>query len=133
MAIIGTGIDAAEIERVRAALEHATTGVRFKTRVYTPNEQRYCDGRGSGRWESYAVRFAAKEATMKALGLGWGGRIGWLDVEVVRAADGRPTLALHGKGKAAADAAGVIRFHLALTHTRELAIAQVVAEGDRGG
>ncbi|MCC6767094.1 MAG: holo-ACP synthase [Deltaproteobacteria bacterium] len=129
MAIVGTGVDVAEVARVRAALEEPTTGARFRARVFTQDEQRYCEARGAGRFQSYAARFAAKEAVMKALGLGWGRHIGWLDVEVVRAEDGRPTLRLHGKGGAAAGAAGVARFHLALSHTREIAIAQVIAEG----
>lgn len=130
MAIVGTGVDVEDVARVRAALEEPSTGARFKARVFTVEEQRYCDGRGAGRHQSYAARFAAKEAVMKALGLGWGRYIGWLDVEVVRAADGRPALRLHGKGAAAASAAGVTRLHLALSHTRDVAIAQVVAEGD---
>ncbi len=130
MAIIGTGVDVAEVARVRAALEEPATGARFKARVFTPDEQRYCDARGAARYESYAVRFAAKEAAMKALGLGWGRTIGWRDVEVVRGEAGRPTLCLHGKGAAAAAAAGVTRLHVALSHTREIAFAQVVAEDD---
>ena len=130
MPIIGTGIDVAEISRVRAAIDEPKTGARFKARVFTAGEQAYCDARGPGQYESYAARFAAKEATMKALGLGWGAQIGWLDVEVVREPDGRPTVRLHGKGAAAATAAAVTRIHLALTHTRELAVAQVVLERD---
>jgi holo-[acyl-carrier protein] synthase len=130
MAIVGTGVDVAEVARVRAALDAPATGARFKARVFTAGEQRYCDARGVGRYQSYAARFAAKEAVMKALGLGWGRHIGWLDVEVVRAEDGRPTLRLHGKGAVAAAAAGVACLHLALSHTREIAVAQVVAEGD---
>jgi holo-[acyl-carrier protein] synthase len=128
--IVGTGVDVAEIPRVRAALDEPRTGARFKARVFTAGEQAYCEGRGAGRYESYAARFAAKEATMKALGVGWGAQMGWLDVEVVREPDGRPTVQLHGKGAAAAAAAGVARVHLALTHTRELAVAQVVLERD---
>lgn len=130
MPVVGTGIDAAEVARVRAALDGPTTGARFKARVFTADEQAYCDARGTGRYESYAARFAAKEATMKALGIGWGAQMGWLDIEVVREPDGRPTILLHGKGATAATAAGVTRVHLALTHTRELAIAQVVLERD---
>ena len=128
MAIVGTGVDVVEVARVRSALDEPTTGGRFKARVFTVEEQRYCDARGPGRYESYAVRFAAKEAAMKALGLGWGKAIGWLDVEVLRGADGAPTLRLHGKGAAAAAAAGAARFHLALSHTGAIAFAQVVAE-----
>ncbi len=129
MAIVGTGIDVAEVGRMQAALEAPGTGARFKARVFTLGEQRYCDARGLGRYQSYAARFAAKEATMKALGLGWGRRIGWLDIEVVRGEDGRPTVRLHGKGEVAAAAVGAARLHLALSHTRDVAVAQVVAEG----
>ncbi len=127
--ILGTGIDLAEVARIRAALEDPKTGARFRARVFTPGEQSYCDGRGVGRYQSYAARFAAKEATMKALGHGWGRHVGWLDVEVARRSDGRPELRLHGKGAASAAAIGVARLHLALSHTAELAIAQVVLEG----
>jgi holo-[acyl-carrier protein] synthase len=130
MAIVGTGVDLAEVERVRAALEDPRTGVRFKARVFTAGEQRYCERRGVGRYQSYAARFAAKEAAMKALGHGWGRHVGWLDVEVVRADDGRPTLRLHGKAAATAAALGAVRFHVALTHTRATAAAQVLLEDD---
>jgi len=128
--IVGTGIDVAEVARVRAALEDPQTGARFKARVFTAGEQKYCEARGVGRYESYAARFAAKEAMMKALGYGWGRHIGWLDIEVERESDGRPTVRLHGKGAASAASAGVSRVHVALTHTREIAIAQVVVERD---
>lgn len=130
MPIVGTGIDVAEVARVRAALEDPQTGARFKARVFTAGEQKYCEARGVGRYESYAARFAAKEAMMKALGYGWGRHIGWLDIEVERESDGRPTVRLHGKGAASAASAGVSRVHVALTHTREIAIAQVVVERD---
>ena len=130
MPIVGTGIDVAEVARVRAALADSKTGARFKARVFTAAEQQYCEGRGAGRYQSYAARFAAKEAVMKALGYGWGRHVGWLDIEVVRESDGRPTIHLHGKGAVAAAAAGVTRVHVALTHTRDIAVAQVVIEND---
>jgi len=132
MAIVGTGIDVAEVARMRAALLDPTTGARFRARVFTAGEQAYCEGRGGGRYQSYAARFAAKEAAMKALGHGWGRHVGWLDVEVVREPDGRPTVRLLGKAAATAAAAGVTRVHLALTHTRDLAVAQIVLENDAG-
>ena len=128
MPIVGTGVDVAEVARVRAALENPETGARFKARVFTVGEQRYCEARGVGRYQSYAARFAAKEATMKAFGHGWGRYIGWLEIEVVREPDGRPVVHLHDKGLACAAAAGARRIHLALTHTREIAIAHVVLE-----
>ena len=130
MPILGTGIDVAEVARVRAALSDSKTGTRFKARVFTTAEQQYCEGRGAGRYQSYAARFAAKEAAMKALGYGWGRHVGWLDIEVVRESDGRPTLRLYGKGAATAAGAGVTRVHVALTHTRDIAVAQVVIEND---
>jgi holo-[acyl-carrier protein] synthase len=130
MAIVGTGVDLAEVSRLQAALEDPRTGARFRTRVFTEGEQRYCERRGVGRYQSYAARFAAKEATMKALGHGWGRHVGWLDVEVVRAEDGRPMLRLHGKAAVTATAVGATRLHLALTHTRDMAVAQVVLEDD---
>lgn len=130
MAIVGTGIDVAEVARIRTALDDPATGARFRDRVFTAAEQAYCDGRGVGRYESYAARFAAKEALAKALGCGIGAELGFLDVEIGRAAAGRPTLALSGTGAATAAAAGVARVHVALSHTRELALAQIVLESD---
>ena len=126
--IFGVGNDLAEVERVRAALEHPRTGRRFRARVFTDGEQAYCERRGRARYQSYAARFAAKEATMKALGRGWGRHIGWRDVEVVRKRGARPHIVLHGKAHAYAAAQRVVRLHVALTHTAALAEAQVVAE-----
>ena len=126
--IFGIGNDLAEVERVRAALERPRTGGRFRDRVFTLGEQAYCERRGKARYQSYAARFAAKEATMKALGRGWGRAVGWCDVEVVRQPGSRPEIVLHGKAKAYAAARHIRRFHLALTHTATLAEAQVMAE-----
>jgi holo-[acyl-carrier protein] synthase len=126
--IVGTGIDVAEVARVRAALENPKTGARFRARIFTAGEQAYCEGRGRGRFESYAARFAAKEATMKALGRGWGATLTWLDIEVVRARGRRPEIQLGGSSAAYAATIGVRALHLALTHTREVAVAQVIAE-----
>jgi len=127
MAIVGTGVDLVEVARVRAAIEHPQTGARFVARVFTDGERAYADARGVGRFESYAARFAAKEATMKALGVGWGADATWLDVEVVRR-DGRPAIVLTGRAAATAAAAGVARLHLSLTHTATHALAHVIAE-----
>ena len=83
MPVVGIGIDVAEVRRVQSAIERPKTGARFLARVYTEAEQAYCDRRGRGRFQSYAARFAAKEATMKALGRGWGATLRWLDIEIV--------------------------------------------------
>jgi holo-[acyl-carrier protein] synthase len=126
--IFAIGNDIAEVDRIRTALEAARTGPRFRDRVFTPGEQEYCERRRVVKYQSYAARFAAKEATMKALGRGWGRYVGWLDIEVVRPRGARPQIVLHGKAKAYAASLGVAYLHLALTHTAALAEAVVVAE-----
>src|ERR1700741_5249821 len=126
--ISGTGVDVIEVERIERALTRPSTGARFRARVYTPAEFRYCESRGRPRYESYAARFAAKEATMKALGTGWGRNVGWTEIEGYRPRGGRPEIRLHGKTAAFATSLGIRRFALALTHTAETAMAEVVAE-----
>jgi holo-[acyl-carrier protein] synthase len=126
--IVGTGIDLIEVERVKAALERPATGARFRARVFTEREVAYCESRGRGRFQSYAARFAAKEATMKALGTGWNRQVGWRDIEVVRERGHAPTVALSGKAAEFARRKKVSRFHLSITHTALGAIAHVIAE-----
>jgi holo-[acyl-carrier protein] synthase len=128
--IIAIGNDLAEVDRIKAAIDDPRIGTRFRDRVYTKGEQAYCEGRRVGKYQSYAARFAAKEATMKALGRGWGRYVGWLDIEVVRHRGSRPEITLHGKAKEYAQSLGIQRLHLALTHTAALAEAVVVAEGE---
>lgn len=123
----GIGVDLCEIARIRRALTGAA-GTRFRARVFTPDEQAYCEARGRARFESYAVRFAAKEAAMKALGTGWGAGVGWCDVEVVRPEDGTPRLQLHGQAARIARRRRLGRWHLTLSHTRTTACAWVLAE-----
>jgi holo-[acyl-carrier protein] synthase len=125
----GIGLDACEIARMRRSLAGAT-GARFRARVFTDGEQAYCDGRGRARLESYAARFAAKEAAMKALGTGWGEGVGFRDVEIVREGDAAPRVVLHGAAARVARRRGLAHWHVTLTHTRDLAIACVLAERD---
>jgi holo-[acyl-carrier protein] synthase len=125
--ILGIGLDVCDVERIRHALE-ATSGDRFRTRVFTDAESAYCEARRRGRFASYAVRFAAKEAAMKALGTGWAGGVKWREFEVVRADGGAPRLVLHGKAAELARQRGMTRWLLALTHTDESAVASVVVE-----
>ena len=94
--IISVGVDLIEVGRIRAALEDLRIGSRFRDRVYTDQEIAYCEKKGRGRYESYAGRFAAKEAVMKALGRGWGANVAWRDIEVARAQSGKPDIVLHG-------------------------------------
>jgi holo-[acyl-carrier protein] synthase len=123
--IVGTGIDIAEVGRLRQAIERH--GNRFLDRIYTPDERRYCDSKAN-RFERYAARFAAKEAAMKALGTGWNHGVRWRDCEVVRAPGGRPTIVFHGKASAFAAELGVKNTALSITHTAEEAFAQVILE-----
>src|SRR5215471_3523575 len=124
--IVGTGIDIAEVPRIRQAIERF--GRRFLERIYTAGEMRYCDSKAN-RAERYAARFAAKEAAMKALGTGWNHGVRWRDIEVRRQPGGRPTLAFHGKAAEFAARLGTKNIALSLTHTESQAFAQVILEG----
>src|SRR6202007_2536853 len=112
MGILGTGIDMIEVERVERALTHPRTGERFRDRVYTAREVAYCESRGRPRYQSYAARFAAKEAAMKAMGTGWNRNVGWREIEVVRERGRAPTISLSGKAAEYARKKGIVRFHL---------------------
>ena len=123
--ILGTGIDLAEVPRIRASIEKY--GERCLTRVYTEGERAYVE-RKANKFERYAARFAAKEAGMKALGTGWRGGVTWHDFEVANLRSGRPTLRLHGVAQQIADRLGVKHISLSLTHTAENGMAFVIFE-----
>ena len=123
--IVGTGIDIAEVPRIRQSI--ARFGDRFLRRVYTAGEIRYCDSKAN-RVERYAARFAAKEAAMKALGTGWRHGVRWRDIEVANAPSGKPTLNLMGVAREFADRLGVKNISLSITHSGNLALAQVIFE-----
>ena len=123
--IVGSGVDMIEIERIAETL--ARYGDRFCQRIYRPGEILYCRRKRNAA-ESFAARFAAKEAAAKALGTGIQQGVGWQDIEVVRASSGRPSLLFHGRAAVVARKLGVRNAALSLTHTRTLALAQVVLE-----
>ncbi len=123
-AVLGIGVDAVEVDRLRRVLGRRPG---LAARVFTEGERDYA-GRAGDPAERLATRFAAKEATMKALGGGIG-TFRFTDVEVVRLGRGAPSLALHGSAARAAARAGVARWNLSLTHTHRTAIAFVVASG----
>src|SRR6266513_1808715 len=126
--IVGLGVDIAEVDRVRGAI--GRQGERFLKRLYTTKERAYCE-KFKNKYERYAGRFAAKEATMKALGTGWSRGVRWVDVEVVRQSGGRPTVSLQGEAAKVASALGVERVALSITHTAAQAFAQVIFEGEQ--
>jgi holo-[acyl-carrier protein] synthase len=123
--IVGLGVDIAEVPRIKAAIERH--GEPFLRRIFTPNEVAYCE-RFKNKFERYAGRFAAKEATMKALGTGWNRGVRWVDLEVVREPSGRPTIALAGEAAKIAAHLGVKRISVSITHTEAQALAQVIFE-----
>ncbi len=121
--VIGIGIDLVEIARFRATLDR-TPGIRERT--FTEGERSYADARNDPA-ERYAVRWAAKEAVMKAMGVGLG-EVNMVDIEVVRADSGQPMVMLHDTAAARADELGITRWLLTLTHTESLAQAIAVAQ-----
>jgi holo-[acyl-carrier protein] synthase len=123
--IVGTGVDLAEVPRIRASIERF--GDRFVERIFTPAEIAYVT-RKANRYERYAARFAAKEAGMKAIGTGWKRGVTWQDFEVANLPSGKPTLLLHGVAAAIAARLGVRNISLSITHTAELGMAHVILE-----
>ncbi len=125
MPVKGCGVDAIEIARIARAIKRQA----FRERIFTAAERDYLRGRRACSW---AARFAAKEAVMKALGRGWLQGVCFQEIEISADQWGKPTVSLRGGGgalKAARDA-GITRFALSLTHSKELAIAFVIALGE---
>jgi holo-[acyl-carrier protein] synthase len=124
--LIGTGVDLIEIERIALSIERY--GERFLRRIYTDHEIAYCR-RKRGSAESFAARFAAKEAGAKALGTGISRGVTWNEFQVEHEPGGRPILELSGRAARLAGELGVKTISLSLTHTNHLAMASVVMEG----
>jgi len=121
--ITGLGVDIVEIDRMRLALERHP---RMKERIFSDVERAYCDARNKPHIH-YAMRFAAKEAVLKALGMGFSGGIRFTDVEVLRDDRGRPVPHLKGRAEEIAREAGVVEMHLSLSFTHTTAVASAVA------
>src|SRR5687767_12986857 len=122
MDIIGTGIDATEIRRIAESIDR--WGDRFVRRVFTEGEIAYCRRRRDAA-SSFAARFAAKEAAMKALGTGHSRGVFWRGIEVIRR-DGPPFLRFHDGAEARFGSLGATSSLLTLTHSADLAIALVL-------
>jgi holo-[acyl-carrier protein] synthase len=125
--IIGIGTDALEIERMALSLKRRGAG--FERRVFTDGENAYCK-RKRDPSASYAARFAAKEATLKALGRGLFQGVTLKEIEVVKDPRGKPDILLHGGGKKLFDEMGGRAITLSLTHSRDIAFAVVIFEGE---
>ena len=125
--ILSIGIDITEVYRIRQTIARTP---RFAERVYTANERAYCDSKGVAAAQSYAGRFAAKEAFLKALKTGWRGKITWQDIEVISDEDRAPSLNITGEAKRILDERGANRIHLSISHTTDHAVAEVILEKD---
>jgi len=123
--IISIGIDIIEVYRIRETISRTT---RFTERVFTKRERDYCETKGAASAQSYAARFAAKEAFLKALKTGWRGKITWHDIEICSDETGVPSLEIKGEAKNILENLGANKIHLSLSHTTEHAVAQVILE-----
>lgn len=123
VAIVGIGIDVVDVARMRETINRTPS---FRDRCFTAGERAYAESANDPA-ERYAVRFAAKEAVMKAMGLGLGA-FGFHDVEVVREESGVPSLRISGEAAAHAERRAITNWHLSLTHTETTAAAYVIAE-----
>jgi holo-[acyl-carrier protein] synthase len=123
--IYGIGIDLVKVSRMEGVLQRWEE--RFRSKVFTPGEVAYCM-RKKNPSPSFAARFAAKEAFVKALGIGIRRGVHWRNVEVKRGPLGRPVLSLHGLALEICRKEGIEGFHLSLTHDGDYAGAVVVLE-----
>lgn len=123
MSIRAIGHDIIEIKRVKKSIENS--GDRFLNRIFTKNEIAYCQAK-SNSYESYAARFAAKEAFSKALGTGIGEAFSWKDIEILNEESGKPTILC--SNQLLKQFPDIQEIHLSLSHSRELASAFVILE-----
>jgi len=123
--IIGCGIDLVKIERIEKIIKK--WGDNFTSRIFTLLEQEYCEGKGN-KYQSYAGKFAAKEALLKALGLGLR-EANWKEIEIKNDELGQPIIDTSGKLNNIASVKGVSKYFISISHTKEYAIAQVILEG----
>jgi len=124
--IIGCGIDLVKIERIEKIIKK--WGDNFTSRVFTLLEREYCEKKKGNKYQSYAGKFAAKEALLKALGLGLR-EANWKEIEIKNAEPGQPIIDTYGKLKIIASTKGVRKYFISISHTKEYAIAEVILEG----
>lgn len=120
--IIGVGIDNIEVERIKNQVDNSSN---FKEKIFSPQEIEYCESKKNYA-ESFAARFTAKEAFLKAIGKGWRDGIKFSDIEVLNDKLGKPELFLHNKAKSSISNQDSI--HVSLSHTKEMAFAFVIIE-----
>ena|ERR1700691_6252266 len=121
------GTDICSVHRIERV--HQRFGQKFLLRILTDGEINYVLSRPKSFAQSLAARFAAKEATCKALGVGWNG-INWKEVEVVKRQSGEPALTLHGRAAKLAESLGLSHFEVSISHEQDYATALVLAYGE---
>lgn len=122
--IKGVGTDIVEVARIRRSIEK---NIGFRTLVFAEEEIDYCSQQGR-KYQSYAARFAAKEAFFKALGTGWRGNMAFHEVVVVNDAQGKPSLQLKGETRKYLEVQGAYILHISISHTAAYATATVIIE-----
>jgi holo-[acyl-carrier protein] synthase len=123
--IVSIGIDIVEVYRIRQTIERTP---RFVERVFTEREREYCESKRAAKAQSYAARFAAKEAALKALKTGWRGSIAWHDIEICLGEYGAPFLEIRGEARKVLEKLNATIIHLSISHTTEHAVAYVIFE-----
>lgn len=123
--IVSIGIDIIEVYRISETLARTP---RFVERVFTDKERAYCEAKGAASAQSFAARFAAKEAFLKALKTGWRGKITWRDIEILNDEQGVPNLTVTGEAEEILKKTGANKIHLSMSHTTDHATAQVILE-----
>lgn len=124
--IVGCGIDLVKIERIEKIIKR--WGDNFTSRIFTISEREYCEKKKDSKYQSYAGKFAAKEALLKALGLGLRG-VNWKEIEITNNELGQPIIDTSGKLKNIVLTKGVSKYFITISHTKEYAIAEVILEG----
>lgn len=124
--IVGCGIDLVKIERIEKIIKR--WGDNFIFRIFTPLEIEYCEKKKGNKFQSYAGKFAAKEALLKALGLGLR-EANWKEIRIKNDELGQPIIDTSGKLKNIASAKGVSKYFITISHSKDYAIAQVILEG----
>ncbi len=122
--ILGIGTDIVAIGRFESLIQKDS----FLKKIYTSHELSHCEAKHKGKLASLAVRYAAKEAVMKALGTGYAKGVAFTDINIINDPTGKPQVALTGVTKTYAENMGVQRIHLSLSHETEYAIAYVIME-----
>lgn len=118
------GTDIIEVDRLKAAIENSESG-RFSARVFTINEIKYCESKKASKYQSYAARFAGKEAVSKAFGTGIGENAAFNEIEILNNNLGKPFVKLHGRAKEFYATLGASGISITMSHCKEYAVAYV--------